>query len=89
MNAADITARIADALVKLHDEQAAQLAEWRNLYIAIGRAVEAAERGDAEAARAALLDAESAEYSLLGSCDVTGAIVQAIDGGEIKEDNPS
>lgn len=85
MNAADITARIAGALVNLHAEQATQLAEWRNLYIAIGRAIEAAERGDAEAARAALLDAESAEYSLLGSCDVTGAIVQALDGGEIKE----
>lgn len=89
MNAADITDRIADALVKLHAEHATQLAEWRNLYIAIGRAIEAAERGHIAGARAALIDGESVEYSLLGSCDVTGAIVQAIDGGEIKEDNPS
>lgn len=89
MSTEEIRDKLADAIEALHEEQGAQAAEWRNLWVALGRALSHLESGNIAAARAALVDAEGLEYSLLGDCDITGAIVQAIDGGAIKEDDPS
>lgn len=86
MTADDARDKLTDAMVRLGAEHTLQATEWRNLWIAIGRAMAALDVGDDAAARAALVDAEGLEYSLIGSCDITGAIVQALDGGALKED---
>ncbi len=70
---------IAAALHEITEEQATQAAEWRNLFVALGRALALAQLGDTAATRAALVDAESVEYSLLGDCDRIGAIVSRLD----------
>lgn len=70
------------AIVALHAEQAVQLAEWRNLWLALGRAMAALDSGDRETALAELNDAEGLEYSLLGSCDNIGRVVGLLDPGE-------
>ena len=72
--------RIRTASERLREHHAAQLAEWHDLAIALGRAMQAAASNDTAETRRWLIEAETFEYDLLGSCDETGRVVETIDG---------
>lgn len=86
MSADELREALDLALAELRTEQSRQAAEWCALYVDIGRAIEALSLGDPVAARAALVSAEAGEYSLSGSADSIGRVVEALDGGALKED---
>jgi hypothetical protein len=73
------------AVDHVREQHAAQLAEWAALYVAAGRAIEAASRGDRAAALAHVEQAADAEYDLLGSCDAGFGRIENAGGPEGEE----
>lgn len=60
---------------RLRERQAEQLAHWTDAYVALGRALEAAEHGEVVDVGLALESASDVEYDLLGDCNVTGRAI--------------
>lgn len=71
--------RIRTATERMREAQAAVLADWADLYVSLGRAAQAADMGDTAQARHWLREAETCEYGLIGNCDETGAVIEALD----------
>lgn len=71
--------RIRTVAERLREKQAEQLADWADLYFALGRASHASSLGHTAEMRAWLLHAEEIEYALLGSCNEVGSVVQQLD----------
>lgn len=66
--------QIRTATERVRERHAEQLARWVDCYVASGRALEAASRGDRAAALAYVEAAADVEYDLCGDCDTFGDV---------------
>lgn len=74
---AGLVAQLRTALAALATRQAEHVARWTELHLLVGRALEAAERGERAAALAHVEAAADIEYDLLGDCDALGKVEDA------------
>lgn len=71
---AGLVAQLRAALVALGKRQVDHTARWAELHVLVGRALEAAERGDTKAALAQVELAADIEYAICGDCDSMGKV---------------
>ena len=71
--------RLEAAAVALLEEHSAQAAQWQGLYLALGRATEAAARDDRDEVRRWLDAAGDLEYDVTGTADIVGRILDELD----------
>ena len=74
-----LAARVVAVTERLRDQQAKDLADWADLYRLLGRAQQAAVKGDLAELRQRLQEAADAEYALLLDCDATGELIEVLD----------
>ena len=73
---------------RLRESQAAELANWSDLYVNLGRAAEAADRGATADVRHWLREAEACEYELLGNCEQTAEVLEALEAEVMRGGDP-
>lgn len=76
---ADLGHQVETAIGSLKAVHAQQADQWTNLFLALGRARQAVAMRDAAEARDWLSFAEGLEYTLTGSADTIGAVVETIE----------
>lgn len=73
---AELTERIEATVLAIAARQAAYLASWGDLFVALGRAQQATTTAEQ---RHWLYEAETLEYELCGDCEAIGPVLEAFD----------
>jgi hypothetical protein len=82
---AERTARLVTLAERLRERHAAREGDWFDLFVAVGRAQQAAFAGDDDEIARWLTHASNVEYALCGDCDTVGSIATSLG---IREDAP-
>ncbi|MBN2197535.1 MAG: hypothetical protein JW751_32450 [Polyangiaceae bacterium] len=83
----DLLAALEAAAIRLHSIEASQLSQWANLWLALGRATEAASAGDHERVRRWLKAADAQERDLT-STGILGLVLESLESTDWSEKTP-